>query len=509
MRHAPHRILAGRAGLPLLLAAALLAGCSAATDPSATTEGAAPDALAQAGETAAGDAAGGAAVTTSPPVGSEAGSGADSSSVAGGSASGPGGAASAGEPAAAAPPGGAAGAGSAGGPATGGTIKIGFVILDVAGLQSVNGVKVGDNRVQAQAVVDHVNATGGLAGRKIVPVYAKFSAASSNWERDYQAICTDLTEDEKVFAVVTATIAGSKTFASCLAAHGTPLINSAGGTQDRQSSAALGRFFYTPGSFDLTRLARAYVDGLAAAGFFSRTSKVGLIRVDDAPYARVTRDVVRPRLQELGVRLEEEAAVAAQESISTTTSQMPNLVLRFQQKGIDRVLVLDNGTLAISFSLQAASQNYRPRYGLNSLNNPVLMQQNAPAESLRDAVGVGWQPTGDVDAQRDPHLNKPARVCNDINVRAGQGDVDRTGVWQQRMYCDGVFFLQASLAGRAPSADAVLAGSSALGRSFESAITFGTDFSGGRRDGASVIRTFAYDQTCSCFRYQNGSRPAL
>ncbi len=387
------------------------------------------------------------------------------------------------------------------------TIKIGFMTTDAAGLQSVQGVNLGDNKVEAQAAVDWVNAHGGVAGRKIVPVFEEFSAASDNWERDYQGFCTSFAEDHKVFAVVGNTIAYSKTFAYCLAQHNTPLLNSAGGVQDRVGAAALARFLYTPGSFELTRLTATYVDGLQAGSFFGTDAKIGLIRVDDAPFARVTGEVLKPRLARLGLSVVEEAIVAANESLGTTASQMPNVVLRFQQEGINRVIVLDNGTLAISFSLAAASQGYFPRLGLNSLNNPILMQQNLRPESLAGSVGVGWQPTGDVDGPRDTERNRASKICDEVNVKAGQGNVDRTGLWQQRMYCDAVFFLQAALARPTEiTPDGLAAGTAALGESFESAMTFRTAFPGRRLDGGAAFRVFVYDTSCSCFKYTGAAR---
>lgn len=381
------------------------------------------------------------------------------------------------------------------------------MITDAAGLQSLKGVNLGDNKVEAQAAIDWVNAHGGVAGRKIVPVFEQWSAGSDNWERDYQGFCTSFTEDHKVFAVVGNTIAYSKTFAYCLAQHNTPLINSAGGVQDRVGTAALARFLYTPGSFELTRLTGVYVDGLQASGFFGPGAKIGLIRVDDAPFARATGEVLEPRLARLGLSIAEQAVVAANESLGTTASQMPNIVLRFQQSGVNRVLVLDNGTLAITFSLAASSQHYFPRLGLNSLNNPIFMQQNTPAASLTGSVGVGWQPTGDVDGPRDTDRNRAAKTCDAVNVKAGQGNVDRTGLWQQRMYCDAVFFLQAALARPTEITPKGLAtGVARLGTSFMSSMTFRTAFPGHRLDGAAAVRIFSYDSACSCFRYTSATR---
>jgi ABC-type branched-subunit amino acid transport system substrate-binding protein len=389
------------------------------------------------------------------------------------------------------------------------TIKIGVVTTNTAGLQSVKGLNLGDNQAEAQAAINWVNGNGGVDGRRIVPFYLVFNATSDNWENDYQSLCTSATEDHHVFAVISATIAYSKTFAACLAAHNTPLVNSAGGVQDRVLLNELGDYSYTPGSFVLDRLVPPYLQGLHSSGFFAPGSKLGLIRVDDDPFTRVTDNILRPMLSAWGLSLAAEADVNAQQSLGTTSSQMPNIVLRFQQAGVNRVLFLDNGTLAISFVLAASSQGYTPRLGLNSMTNPILMQQNAPSSSLTGSIGVGWQPSGDVDAQHDPADNTAVKICTAVNAQAGQGNVSRTGVWVQRMYCDGVFFLQAALSGSQHITPAgIAAGTAAMGSSFQSAITFSTAFPQGRRDGAAAVRTFDFQQACSCFAYVGPLRSA-
>ena len=318
----------------------------------------------------------------------------------------------------------------------------------MAGLQDAKGLNNGDSKVQAQAVIDRMNSTGGIAGRKIVPVYASFEATSSNWESDYQAICTSLTEDHKVFAVVNASTAYSRTFVPCLARHNTPLINSAGGRADEREMRQFSQYLVHPGGANLSRTAGFYIDGLARIGFFAPGTKVGLVRVDDDAFKRATDEVLKPRLAKLGVTLAQEATVGAQTSLASTASQMPSLVLRFQQSGINRVLFLDNATVAILFTIQAGTQGYAPKYGLNTSANPALLQQNAPASGLRGAVGVGWQPSQDVYAADEGPLNPATKACADIMAQAGQGGVSRTGHWVQRMYCDELFFLCACRAPR-------------------------------------------------------------
>lgn len=448
----------------------------------------------------------GAAATAAPDAGTEAAAGeagAASAAAASGAAATKGakGAAAAGQA------GGVGGAASASG-AAGGTLKIGVITLNVAGLQNAKGLDNGDNRAQAQAVVDAVNASGGIAGRRIVPVFAQFDASSTNWETDYQAICTTLTEDEKVFAVVNATVAYGRTLVPCLAQHGVPLISSGGGRADDRQMKEFAPFLFHPGSADLTRAARIYVDSLAGRGFFGPGAKVGLVRVDDAPFERVTNAVIKPRLAAAGSALAVDAPVAAQTSLGHSASQMPAIALRMQREGVNRVLFLDNATLGPLFTIQAASQGYRPRYGFTTLSNPVLIQQNVPAEALDGAVGVGWQPTQDVLEKDDPDPPAAATRCNDLMAKAGQGGVSRTGQWAQRMYCDELLFLQSALDGAADLSPAVLAARvAALGTRHQSPMTFATRFALGRPDGAAAARGTVYDRSCSCFRYTGPTIP--
>ncbi|MHB8669234.1 MAG: ABC transporter substrate-binding protein [Acidimicrobiales bacterium] len=384
---------------------------------------------------------------------------------------------------------------------------IGIVTVNVAGLQDAKGLNNGDNQVQAQAVVDDLNAHGGIAGRRIVPVYATFEATSRNWEADYQAICTSLTEDHKVFAVVNATTAYARTFVPCLAQHNTPLVNSAGGQADDLGMRQLAPYFFNPGSANLTRIARFYVDGLAAEGFFSAGTKVGLVRVDDNAFKRASDNMLKPRLAAIGVTVAQEAVVSAQTSLADTASQMPALTLRFHQSGINRVLFLDNATIAPLFAIQASSQGYNPRYGLTTLSNPVLIEQNVPASSLQGAIGVGWQPAQDVLAQYEPPSNAPTARCDALMAKAGQGGVSRTGQWAERMYCDELSFLKTTLdRAQEVTPAGLMAQVEALGTSFVSTMTFHTQFGPGRHDGSAAVRLLAFDDGCKCFKYTGGER---
>ncbi|MHB8669240.1 MAG: ABC transporter substrate-binding protein [Acidimicrobiales bacterium] len=383
--------------------------------------------------------------------------------------------------------------------------------VDYAGLQDVKGYNTGSPGAQVKAIVDYLNRQGGIAGRKIELVVAKFPATTNNIAAEEQAMCATFTEDHKVFAVVYGLVTEGRALVPCLARHNVPLINSGGGgLADERFMAEHPSGYFMPGSMNLSRLARAYIDGLADQGFFGATSRIGLVRVDDDPFKRATDQIVRPHLAARGLKLDAEAVVSAQTSLGSTALQMPNIVLRFQQSGINRVLFLDNAMLAPLFAIQAAGQGYYPRYGLNSLTLPDTMNNNVPSIALRGAAGVGWQAGLDVAAGNDDSpRNAAIDTCTAIMSRAGLSGVDRTGQWQQRLYCDELFFLRDSLKGAADITPAALAARvAALGTSYQSAETFATRFFPGRQDGTAQVRFFAFNDACSCFRYTSPPRTA-
>lgn len=384
------------------------------------------------------------------------------------------------------------------------TIKIGAFIASYEGLEA-KGLNLGNARVQAQAVADYINKHGGIAGRKVVLTFATMQATSNNWEADEQKICTQFTEDDHVFAVVYSLISMGKALLPCLAQHNTPLIAAGGGPGDAQTMQQYADDYVYSGGMNLTRVAETYVDRLAAQGFFGGGAKVGLVRANDTSFARAA-NALKSRLAGHGVQLTREVVVDAQTSVSGTASQMPNAVLKMQQAGVNRVLFLDNATLAVLFAIQAAGQNYYPRYGLSSLSAPAtLLEPNVPARALAGAVGTGWIPTLDVSAAQETP-NPAMKLCKQIMVAAGEGNVSRAGENQQRLYCDGFFFLQRAL-GRATELTprGLRDQLEQLGTRYPSAITFSTSFGPGRHDGAAAVRDFAFTSGCSCFRYT--SRP--
>ncbi|HXY28723.1 MAG TPA: ABC transporter substrate-binding protein, partial [Acidimicrobiales bacterium] len=79
------------------------------------------------------------------------------------------------------------------------SITVGVTYPDVAAIRSIINVDPGDYRGAYTALFDQINARGGIDGRKIVPVFAAVDPLGT---AGAATACTQLTEDDKVFAVL-------------------------------------------------------------------------------------------------------------------------------------------------------------------------------------------------------------------------------------------------------------------------------------------------------------------
>ena len=267
---------------------------------------------------------------------------------------------------------------------TSSTIRIGVPIIDLGNLS-----RVGDfgptnpeqQRRSWQAFVDELNASGGIHGRKVEPIYRPYDALSAD---DQRAACLYYAQDAKVFAVV-----GGFNLESphvCLAAeHGVPTMTlGTVGVNDDSFARSKGRLVSM-----LHRGGRRmpnFADQLHRDGLL-RGRKLGLMGDESSDPGGKTGDLLIAALQRLGYSIVHRSRFPA--DYGAATSQVPVEVQQMRSKGVDGILMLSHSLVNQPFTQGAESQGYRPRYFTTDWGAQTLdATTNSMGQSFDGAIGV-------------------------------------------------------------------------------------------------------------------------
>lgn len=366
------------------------------------------------------------------------------------------------------------------------------------GALGVKSLDTGDERTEARAIIDYLNAHGGIAGHPIAAIYhmIDLAKAAANEQSEMQAMCADFTQDHHVFAVISTVVVDS-----CLNDAHVPVINDI----QRPTMAYMKKYaglYYGPSDINMDREWRVTPQALYQAGFFSPHAKIGVIMwgPEDQP---ILDNDVKPVLARYGLTVADTVQFGG---TAGEGGDAQSAVLKFQSEGIDHVLSIFTSPL---FFMEAAeSQRYFPSYGLNSEVGPALaLQGNAPTDQLAKTTGVGWVPAADVDQTHQPGLLSNAQLlCHKIQRQAGNNLSYSASYWAD-LYCDELLALRDALSGASSvNVTTLLNGYNGLGNSYVSAVTFRSRISPGRPDGVAAYRIVRFDVSCSCFVYRTGDQ---
>jgi hypothetical protein len=361
-----------------------------------------------------------------------------------------------------------------------------------------NGVAFPDGKALANTYVDHLNKTGGIAGRKVKPVFYDYRA-SGNVETSDAAACAAWTQDDHVvgaLGVRAGTTGTNDSLTPCLTKAGVPWMSGEG---DRKKFNQYPSTLYAPSIINLTRLEKAVVDGLAKDGFFTPNAKIGVMYQDNLEMKRAVDEGLVPALRAHGLSLFKKAATG------NAFTESSNIELQFATAGVTHVLFVAPGGAAPWQFMQSASQNrHHYRYGVSSDDYPaVVLEQLAPKDQLATTSGFGYRPVGDVNAQQAPPPTKGLAACLKVFHDAGYDTSGATSQLAMAYLCDAFQLLRAGWTDQAQLSTASLReGVERLGRSFAVARAFVARFEPGRlHDGAAAYRMLHWGSSCSCFQY--------
>jgi hypothetical protein len=395
----------------------------------------------------------------------------------------------------------------------------------------VSGITQGDPQADMRAIVDDINKHGGMAGRKVEPVFQQFDSTSTQTiDQQYAAICAHFTQDEpRVFAVL-----GQMTPAArqCFMRAGVPNVDADLPTAD---TAEFERdpFFIEMGYPNLDRIGSYFVTALSDQKYFvpwdivngapstapTAKASVGVLTFDSPAFKHATNTFLVPGLKALGFtpQVEYIASVNTASDYSSEAAAISSAALKFRSSNVDHVIIFDsNGSLSLFFMREADSQHYYPRYGghtgsafqaLIGGDPPIV-----PRDQLRGALGFGWAPgidlPSDQNADNGPYSTESRRHCLGVFKAHGIEFADPNAEGVALEYCDNLYLLRAAL-NQTPTlinAFTFVAAVERLSDSFEPAGTFAEHFVKGRHDGLSRVYYFSYLPNCQCFHYSGPLR---
>lgn len=273
------------------------------------------------------------------------------------------------------------------------SIKVGITYVDLAALGDVVDIDHGDYEAAYNAVIDDINAGGGINGRRIDPVFAPVVPIGT---APADEACTKLTEDEQVFAVV-GFANDDAPLCYVNAQHDTPLIGS-GVITDARLADAKAPWFSVVASQE--RVNTTLIDAFAADGVFDDAT-VGVIALPDDE--AIMDDVTVPALEDAGVTVADTAVIDAPADDQAAAQQQVGVIAeRFDAAGIDTVVTVGNAGLPTAQGLEPT--DYRPRLvgtGFESLATFVAGQGGFDAAVVADAITGGYATSGVQAGEQD------------------------------------------------------------------------------------------------------------
>lgn len=223
------------------------------------------------------------------------------------------------------------------------TIKIGVALVDFDCIkQFVNSIRQ-DQQAIYQAYIDDINAHGGVAGRKIVPVYHTFCPIGTSGT---VTLCTQFAQDDKVFAVIGNFTDSTNDGASqeCLAkTQGTVLITYLTETQMAASPPGM---ILCPCSAP-ERQDKALLSLIKSAKLLDG-KKIAVLAASSSQTA--VKKIITPGLKALGVKTGTTAFLNVSGSDTTAAqAQLESFLERWKSEGVNALWIAGENVASQQF----------------------------------------------------------------------------------------------------------------------------------------------------------------
>jgi branched-chain amino acid transport system substrate-binding protein len=287
------------------------------------------------------------------------------------------------------------------------TIRVGIPYVDLASLTAV-GVDINWGSVPDayNAIIKNLNAHGGINGRRIVPDIVPVNPTGNTAAT---TVCTKLTEDDNVFAVV------GPLQATCYLQHGTPVIASLYAPGSTTGAAQDFTLAPPPAAFD-----KVQMSVFAKHGVFTH-KKVAIFGGVEGDAAEATS--VKGILAKLHVAVVSTAIDSAtQGDLVASNAQVTAIAQRFETEGVNEVVAVGDGSAVWPQGLSAIQSTYNPAWiatnesdlsgQVGGDNNPTYLKNVSTSSPLTPPAEI-WSNAG---TQQCVKLVRKAYPSDHINA---------------------------------------------------------------------------------------------
>jgi len=392
------------------------------------------------------------------------------------------------------------------------------------GAETINS---GDYEANVKAMVDEVNARGGVDGRtlKVVTHFDDATSAETGDQRD-EAACETFNVDNKIAATISG---GGPVFAACMKKAGVLQVNSGGiiccdNVYFQQNPGVV-----LLGAVSQDRMMADLVRALQRQSYFSgwdeklgqpapTKAKIGILSFDFDEIVRPQDRVLLPALARLGHPVDKDLVIRLQgfgaAEVGRFGAEVSSAVLRFKGAGVTHLILLDtDGIITLTYTKNAQNQGYFPRLGINTATAAQALYDGdlVEAKPFNGAVGVGWKPLLDLPSgQGERFLTSATPECLEIiRKRTGQTFTQTNAATVALGVCDTMFGLAEAYnrAGPVLNISTAVRGLESIGDSFRAASVPKVFLGPGRHDGLEMGFDMFWDTACTCIKYGDEGHP--
>ena len=390
-------------------------------------------------------------------------------------------------------------------------VKIAIILLDTSGSGSITLAfdipPTAEQKANWQIVVDDINAHGGVACRKFVPL---FFTANPVDQADVQQKCLDVVAAHPFAVVDTGAYFSYPALAVCYPQHQLPFFNS--GVLPQELLDRHYPYMFGSGTFEV--FFRNFVFGLKDRGFFSSANgfkKLGYLYRDCLAGAA---EKVTGWLHDVGVSDDQVVTYnLGCPSGFAAPSDLQQAILKFQQNGVTHVTETQAGPDYANFTTLAQQQRFKPKYGMPDDVVFTAYSTNHPDfDNIADTIVITSSRIGEEHTPGLMNSNPGTVRCQAIFKAAGRPPIEDQTLHHGGLTCDAAWFVAAAI-DHAPVLQR-----SRLPEGLRAAKSVDFSYPGGPADFTrprtttvgQFWRSLAFVPSCQCFRVTDrGFRPTF